>query len=70
MKAVITPQDRDAMRALLGDCMVKPKSPEFAEAADLLNDLIPAMVNRLTDEEIDEYIEQLCSHLLYSLTTG
>ena len=55
----MTPEQRQGLRMRLKECRAFPKAPEYAEQADILNRLLPAMVDRMTDEEIEEAFVRL-----------
>lgn len=58
------------MRAYLKLFTVIPKREEYQEQAAIANELLPALIDTITDEELSQVMEEFRSYFLYSLMCG
>ena len=59
----------DLFREHLKDYVATPIRPEYQEHVDVLNSLIPAFVDAVTDEELERMIDLMCDYIMEQIIT-
>lgn len=55
------------LRAFLKEYKAQPLTPAYQEAADRVNDLIPALVDSIKDEELENIMMSFADYLMQSI---